>query len=429
MKRWFPIVLHAAGLVGLGSLALWRVAGMAASLRLAAGIALVAYLAHSLWESRISKRETSKPETDHDRHTLEICAAVKITLLAAVLLGPVPPLSPAVASAVAYAGILLIVPGALLRAAAIRALGEHYTHRIREPQLPLVVHGPYAWLRHPAYAGALLIQTGVVCIVPNWYAASALVVWYAAVIWRARVENQWLMQSESYRRYRKDVPGGLFPFGDAAKLQSSMPMLFAVAFVALIAVFAWRKLAARPNSMGLALGAVVTGYVAWLIVESRVSVVEIGRGKTFMDRGTMELYAFGRAVTVLTALGLPTYWHDLSYWYLAGAGLFVAGVVLRLSAIHSLGALYSYRVRVEERHKIVKHGPYRLVRHPAYAGMLLAHVGFVICFFHPVSAAVLLLWFIPAVLLRIRVEERALASVPGYADYAHLRKRLIPMVW
>src|SRR5262249_44376744 len=156
-------------------------------------------------------------------------------------------------------------------------------------------------------------------------------------------------------------------------------------FVILVAVFAWRKLEALPLSTAVALGAVVVVYVVWIVVESRVSVAEIGRERTAMDRGTMELYAFGRAATVLSALVLPTTWEELGVWYLAGTILFVSGVVLRGSAIHSLGAMYSYRVRVDDRHEIVKHGPYRLLRHPAYAGMLLAHVGFVICFFNPVS--------------------------------------------
>src|SRR5204863_385897 len=113
----------------------------------------------------------------------------------------------------------------------------------------------------------------------------------------------------------------------------------------------------------------------------------------------------------------------------AGIGVFLAGVAFRLAAIRELGRFYSHRVRLTDGHKIVDTGPYRLVRHPAYTGMLLAHAGFVMSFFHPVALAILLGVLLPAVVLRIRVEERALMTLDGYAAYGAGRKRLVPLLW
>lgn len=211
--------------------------------------------------------------------------------------------------------------------------------------------------------------------------------------------------------------------------QARLPVLLSVSFVVLISIFAGRKLSAMPRDLAAALGAVVLLYLAWLFIESRVAVRELSKEKTKIDRGTLELYAAGRAVTVLSALALPTAWDRIGLWYPIGLAVFVAGVAFRLAAIRVLGRFYSHRVRIDDSHQIVQHGPYRFLRHPAYTGMIVAHVGFVVCFFHPVSLAILLCFFIPAVVLRIRVEERALFALRGYAEYAKTRKRLIPAVW
>jgi protein-S-isoprenylcysteine O-methyltransferase Ste14 len=431
IQRWMPITLTVAAILVLGSLAVWRVLSFPSREQQAFVLVfLVMYVAWMMWESRVSIREIDKPEADNDRGTLELAAAAKIILLVSAIAGPtfVLPRRWFLLSAIVALGLL--VGGVLLRVAAIRALDKNYSHRIRTPVLPPIAHGPYASIRHPAYAGTLLVQMGVVCILPNWYAVAALAAWFVVVGLRTRLEDQWLQQFEQYRTYCKEVPGvWLPPLNSWTKLQSRLPIGFSVAFVALIVLFFWRKLPSLAEPLDLALSLVIAAYLAWILIESATAVAEIDRERTKIDRGTMELYAFGRAATVLTALGFPTSWSEFGFWYPLGATLFLGGVILRLAAIRTLGTHYSYRVRIPAGHVIVDRGPYRVLRHPAYAGMILAHTGFVICFFHPVSLAVLLLWFVPAVLLRIRVEERALATVPGYKDYAYLRKRLIPLVW
>lgn len=76
-------------------------------------------------------------------------------------------------------------------------------------------------------------------------------------------------------------------------------------------------------------------------------------------------------------------------------------------------------------------GPYRFVRHPAYAGYLLAGLGLVLGYASVWGAAALLLLLLPAVLWRVQVEEKMLAGRLGtqYGVYASKTKRLIPGVW
>jgi protein-S-isoprenylcysteine O-methyltransferase Ste14 len=88
------------------------------------------------------------------------------------------------------------------------------------------------------------------------------------------------------------------------------------------------------------------------------------------------------------------------------------------------------RIQEDRDHAVTTHGPYRLVRHPGYAGSLVYNL---------VLPLVLGSWwvFIPALLtmvltlIRTWLEDRTLhAELPGYDEYAvKVRYRLIPYVW
>ena len=92
------------------------------------------------------------------------------------------------------------------------------------------------------------------------------------------------------------------------------------------------------------------------------------------------------------------------------------------------GRFWSANVTHKEGHRIIDTGPYRLVRHPMYAGMIVMYVGMaVICTTPPALAAVpvmvLGLW------LKGRVEERFLIEKLGalrYSEYQHRAPMLLP---
>lgn len=71
-------------------------------------------------------------------------------------------------------------------------------------------------------------------------------------------------------------------------------------------------------------------------------------------------------------------------------------------------------------------GPYKLVRHPMYAGYLLVHIGLLVLFPTPFNLAVYVIgWW--AQILRLLAEERLLCEDPAYRDYAaQVRWRLVP---
>jgi protein-S-isoprenylcysteine O-methyltransferase Ste14 len=88
-------------------------------------------------------------------------------------------------------------------------------------------------------------------------------------------------------------------------------------------------------------------------------------------------------------------------------------------------------VTIEPGQRLVRSGPYRVLRHPSYAGILLAVAGLGLAFGSWVSAVAALLIVFVGLLPRIRVEERALAQAFGaeYADYESSTARLLPYVW
>ncbi|MCP4218900.1 MAG: isoprenylcysteine carboxylmethyltransferase family protein, partial [bacterium] len=165
------------------------------------------------------------------------------------------------------------------------------------------------------------------------------------------------------------------------------------------------------------------------IFESRVSKKETAKGDKISDFGTLEFYAVSQGLTFLSALWFQTLWPVPGFVHSIGAVVFVLGICLRLWAVTTLGAYYSHIVREVKDHKIIDSGPYKYIRHPAYTGMMVAHFGILLFFFNLVTLLIFFLAFLPAIFLRIFVEEKTLFGIEGYADYAENRKRLIPLIW
>ncbi len=170
-------------------------------------------------------------------------------------------------------------------------------------------------------------------------------------------------------------------------------------------------------------------YVLWICYEIGVARRDVEQKKEVRDYGTRELYGLSQCLTILSALWFDPLWKESGICQLAGFIVFVLGVSLRVWAIRTLGEYYSHVVRTIDQHRIVETGPYSLLRHPAYAGMITAHLGIVILYFNCVSLPIFLLLLVPSIVIRILIEEKTLFGIEGYADFARDGKRIIPCVW
>ena len=121
-----------------------------------------------------------------------------------------------------------------------------------------------------------------------------------------------------------------------------------------------------------------------------------------------------------------------SNWMAAtGAGLVILGAALFVWARRTLHNNYSGHVSVKSGQSLVQSGPYRFIRHPAYAGYLLMAFGISFGYSSLAGLAAIPVLLLPGLIYRMKVEEKLLTDHFGeaYRQYIRTAKRLIPGVW
>ena len=173
--------------------------------------------------------------------------------------------------------------------------------------------------------------------------------------------------------------------------------------------------------------------IAWAAIEILLRLRNLG-GRTTFD------WTFGLVIAAVAAainLGFrAAHVHSTVLgggWAPVAAGLamLAAGVALRTWAILTLGRLFKFVVVIQEGHRVVTSGPYRLLRHPSYTGALVAFLGTGIVLDSWLSTLILVLIPLLAILVRIHVEEAELTNALGreYRTYASRTRRLVPGLW
>jgi len=112
-----------------------------------------------------------------------------------------------------------------------------------------------------------------------------------------------------------------------------------------------------------------------------------------------------------------------------GVVLTAAGIGFAMWAHFTLGRNWSGTVTLKQHHELIRHGPYRIVRHPIYSGMLLAMLGTAIGYGRVpcligVAIAFLGFW------IKWRIEEQFMIEQFGaqYVQYRREVKAVIPGV-
>ena len=99
---------------------------------------------------------------------------------------------------------------------------------------------------------------------------------------------------------------------------------------------------------------------------------------------------------------------EVNQVFTLGIVVFALGKAIKYWAIATLGSRWTFRVLVPPSSKSITHGPYRYLRHPNYLGVIGELAGLALVARAPVSGTLSLVGFATLLVLRIRVEERAL---------------------
>lgn len=114
-----------------------------------------------------------------------------------------------------YIGIILMIGGILLRQWSVVILGRYFSMLVSiQKEQSIVKRGPYRFIRHPSYTGALLTLIGIGLAVQSWGAVLALVLIFGIVYGhRIHVEEKVLVAhfGEEYIEYMKETKM-LIPF-------------------------------------------------------------------------------------------------------------------------------------------------------------------------------------------------------------------------
>ena len=108
------------------------------------------------------------------------------------------------------------------------------------------------------------------------------------------------------------------------------------------------------------------------------------------------------------------------------------GFILRIYAVNYLGKNFTLAVQTTDNQQLIDHGPYAIVRNPAYTGSILSILGLSITSLNPITIIICFLLLLAGYSIRLRIEEDALHNHFGknYEAYCQkVRYRIFPYIW
>ena len=146
--------------------------------------------------------------------------------------------------------------------------------------------------------------------------------------------------------------------------------------------------------------------------------------------------AFLIVIVLLSIPRIPLPWLYRQLWptgiwpFCVGAVVTVLGLLFAVWARQYLGSNWSHAVTVKQGHELITTGPYALVRHPIYTGILTGFLGTAIALSQVRGVIGFVLIFL-VLWTKLRKEEEWMRSQFGetYATYAHQTAALVPYLF
>jgi len=147
----------------------------------------------------------------------------------------------------------------------------------------------------------------------------------------------------------------------------------------------------------------------------------------------LRVFFFLIAVALLSTTRIPLPWLYLQLWpaglwpFWLGTAVTILGLVFAVWAREHLGRNWSRSVTIKQGHELITTGPYAVVRHPIYTGILAGFLGMAIALSQVRGFVAFVLIFL-VLWIKLRMEEQWMRSQFGetYATYAHQTAALVP---
>lgn len=133
---------------------------------------------------------------------------------------------------------------------------------------------------------------------------------------------------------------------------------------------------------------------------------------------------------ILPGLDFRFHWSKVDLWIVVISNIVAFAGYIFIFFVFKENSYASTAIQIENEQNVITSGPYSIVRHPMYLGMVIMSL------FIPVALAsfwaiIPMLFIIPIIVFRIEVEEEMLLkNLKGYKEYClKTRYRLIPFIW
>lgn len=109
------------------------------------------------------------------------------------------------------------------------------------------------------------------------------------------------------------------------------------------------------------------------------------------------------------------------YISLVGIILFVFSLIFREWTIRTLDKLWTVHIEIKKEHELIKEGPFKLMRHPAYFSLFVEIIGFPLILNAYITLLLIVIIYFPFLIYRIFVEEGQLQK-KFHKDYSYYRR-------
>lgn len=162
----------------------------------------------------------------------------------------------------------------------------------------------------------------------------------------------------------------------------------------------------------------------WWAMDFYVLTIKRNEYSKILDRKSkliVTVLIFGGVILAIAPEHFRAVWRTRAFglFQIAGTIVVIAGVMLRLTAILTLGRYFSPDIAITPDRKLVRKGLYRKIRHPSYTGEIISFIGLAILFQHFPSSLFISLLPTLAFVYRAIIEEQKLLEEFGEEFMEH----------